>query len=331
MLTAKNIKLYGAAIVALLLLGACTNPGAEKTASVGNINEISIIISDVMWNGEVGDSLRKKLAAPVEGLVQEEPLFTLNQYREETFTGDIKNGRNIIFVKKLQEGQRGYGFTKNSYCNPQNVFTISGKSTADLVRLIGMHGDEIIRTIKKTEIAENQQRNKQEGLRDTMAFAKTFGIKINVPLTYKDAVTGSGFTWLKKEIRGGNTNLLLYTVPYETLERDRDFIGNIVKMRDSIGNKYIHGKEPGTYMVTEASFSPSMFTTGFADKRAFETRGNWEMSQDFMKGIFLNYAIRNEQRHCYLVIEGFIYSPSSPKRDLVMELESIIASVTFVK
>lgn len=321
--------MYGAAIVALLLLGACEGGDASKTQSQGNLNEISIIISDVLWNGQVGDSLRKKLAAPVEGLVQEEPLFTLNQYREETFTGDVRNGRNIIYVSK--DEKRDFGFTQNSYCKPQNVFTISGMNTADLLSLISLHGDEIIRTIKKTEISENQKRNKTEGLRDTMAFAKSYGIKINVPLSYKPAVANSSFTWLKKEIRGGNTNLLLYTVPYETLEQNRDFSNNIIKMRDSIGSKYIHGKEPGTYMVTEVSYMPGMFTTGFANKSAFETRGNWEMSQDFMKGVFLNYAIRNEQRQCYLIIEGFIYSPSSPKRDLIMELESIIQSVTFVK
>jgi Domain of unknown function (DUF4837) len=329
MLTANNIKLYGAAIVALLLLGACNSKSVSETESLGNLNEISIIMSDVLWNGEVGDSLRKKLAAPVEGLVQEEPLFTLNQYREETFTGDVRNGRNIIYIRK--EERRGFGFTQNSYCKPQNIFTISGKNTSDLLSLISLHGDEIIRTIKKTEIAQNQQRNKETGLLDSMAFAKSLGIKINIPVTYKRTLANSSFTWLKKEIRGGNTNLLLYTVPYEKLEHNRDFTNNIIKMRDSIGSKYIHGKEPGTYMVTEMSYMPSMFTTGFANKSAFETRGNWEMSHDFMKGVFMNYAIRNDQRQCYLIIEGFIYSPSSPKRDLIMELESIIQSAAFVK
>jgi hypothetical protein len=70
--------------------------------------------------------------------------------------------------------------------------------------------------------------------------------------------------------------------------------------------------------------------TSFNDKSAFETRGNWEMKNDFMNGPFLNYTIRDEKHNCYLIIEGFIYSPSSPKRDLVVELESIIKSVKFL-
>jgi hypothetical protein len=330
MCTAQKIKSYGAALVALLLFAACNNSEADKNTSQGNLNEISIIVTDVMWNGQVGDSLRKKLAAPVEGLSIEEPLFTLNQYREETFSGDIKNGRNIIFIEKGTKNH--FEFKQNSYCRPQNVFTITGTNTNEMLTLISMHGDEIIKAIKKTEIAENQQRNKKAGLRDTMAYAGRYGIKIKVPLTYKYAVNNPEFAWLKKDIPGGNTNLLLYSVPYATIEHDKDnMVGNIINMRDSIGSKYIHGKEPGTYMVTEEAYSPSMFMTSFYDKRAFETRGNWEMSQDFMKGIFVNYAIRNDKKQCYFVIEGFIYSPSSPKRDLLMELESIIRSVTFIK
>ena len=82
-------------------------------------------------------------------------------------------------------------------------------------------------------------------------------------------------------------------------------------------------------MKTEEAYSPYLFMTSFKDKRAFETRGNWEMANDFMSGPFLNYAIRDDKHQCYLVIEGFIYSPSSPKRDLIIELESIIKSLQF--
>jgi hypothetical protein len=42
----------------------------------GKINNIAIIVDDALWNGEVGDSVRNKFAAPVLGLPQEEPLLT---------------------------------------------------------------------------------------------------------------------------------------------------------------------------------------------------------------------------------------------------------------
>ncbi|KAF2519030.1 DUF4837 family protein [Flavobacterium salilacus subsp. salilacus] len=314
--------------VFVLCTAACKNDNdGEATASKGNINEISIIINDALWSGDVGDSLRKKLAAPVDGLTQEEPLFTLNQYHESTFGEALKKGRNIIIIDK--GGKKEYTSQKNSFCAPQNIFTFSGETIDDLLDLIEMHSDEIIRKIKETEIAENQKRNKKAGLLDTIRFKQQFDISIMVPATYAYAIENKSFVWLKKDIPSGNTNILLYSVPYDRIEHDKTILSNIISMRDSIGNMYIHGQEEGMYMKTEEAYSPYLFMTSFKDKRAFETRGNWEMENDFMNGPFLNYAIRDDKHECYLVIEGFIYSPSSPKRDLIIELESIIKSLQF--
>ena len=314
--------------VFVLCAVACKNDSdANALTSKGNINEISIIINDVLWSGDVGDTLRKKLAAPVEGLTQEEPLFTLNQYHESTFDEALRKGRNIIIINK--GGDKKYTSQKNSFCAPQNVFVFTGQTIDDLLDLIEMHSDEIIRKIKETEIAENQKRNKKAGLLDTLRFKKQFDISLMVPATYTYAIENDSFLWLKKDIPSGNTNILLYSVPYERIEHDKTILSNIISMRDSIGTMYIHGQEEGTYMKTEEAYSPYLFMTSFKDKRAFETRGNWEMENDFMSGPFLNYAIRDDKHQCYLVIEGFIYSPSSPKRDLIIELESIIKSLQF--
>lgn len=319
-------------IIAFIVIICCTfscnkTTPAKDAVSAGDINEISIIISDVLWNGEVGDSLRKKFAAPVDGLTQEEPLFTLNQYREQSFSGDIKNGRNIVVV---DEGPvKNFHVSQNNTCKPQNMFTISGKSVDEILNLIQMHADEMIRIIKQTEIAENQKRNEKAGLLNTAAFGLKYGISIKMPASYKYALQNSDFMWLKKDIPGGNTNILFYKVPFSTIENHKDIANNIIKMRDSIGIKYIHGQEGDTYMVTEEAYSPYLFMTSFNDKHAFETRGNWDMKNDFMNGPFVNYAIRDDKHNCYLIIEGFIYSPSSPKRDLIVDLESIIKSVKF--
>ena len=313
--------------VFVLSFTACKNEEHDPAASYGNINEISIVVTDVLWNGEVGDSIRKKLAAPVDGLTQEEPIFTLNQYHEKSLDGSVKKSRNIIIVEK--GAKKDFRYKRNDFCSPQNVFTITGKTIDEMLSMIEMHADEIIRTIKQTEIVENQERNIKSGLLDEQLFNNEFGISIKVPSSYSYAVKDSSFVWLKKDIPGGNTNILIYKVPYEVIERNKTIVGNIIAMRDSIGYRYIHGQEPGTHMITEEAYSPYIFMTSFNDKRAFETRGNWEMANDFMNGPFLNYAIRDDKNSCYLIIEGFIYSPSSPKRDLIIELESIIKSVKF--
>ncbi|MGQ3085634.1 DUF4837 family protein [Flavobacterium sp.] len=318
-----------ACFVFMLCCMACKTveePAEEEPG--GNLNEISIVIDDVLWNGEVGDGLRRKFAAPLDGLSQEEPLFTLNQFNDTSFDRDLTKLRNIIVVDR--SGKRDFKFKQDGNCKPQNIFTIQGRSIDELLELIDMHADEVIRTMKQTEITELQKRHEEAGLMKESRFASQYGISIKVPSSYGLPVKSDKFLWLKKDIPSGNTNILIYSVKYDVLEKNKDILNDIIKMRDSIGRQYIHGTEPGTYMVTEEAYSPYFFMTSFNDRRAFVTRGNWEMEGDFMNGPFLNYAIRDDKHQCYLVVEGFIYSPSSPKRDLIMELESVIKSIKFL-
>ncbi|MFP5437671.1 MAG: DUF4837 family protein [Bacteroidia bacterium] len=319
------------AAIALLVccFFSCTD-AAVKRNSLGDINEVNIIVSDVLWNGSVGDSIRKKFAAPVEGLVQEEPIFTLNQYRDQSFDSDIKRNRNIVVLEKGEGLKLEFRYKQDPYRKPQNVLHLTGKNTAELQQAIQMYADDIIRNIHQTELSVCQKQNVETGLRDTTYFRRQFGIDIKIPITYKAAIKNDNFIWLKKEIQGGNTSLLVYRVPYSTVEKNRDLVNNIVQIRDSVGNMYIHGREAGTFMVTEASYAPSQFMTGFKDHHALETHGNWEMKNDFMSGPFINFCIRDPKNKCYLVVEGFIYSPSSPKRDLLLELEAIIRSAKFI-
>lgn len=306
---------------------ACSQEHKPLPASDGGVNEITIIISDALWNGEVGDALRKKLAAPVDGLTQEEPLFTLNQYYDKSAPGR-STARNLVVVE--QAGDAGFRHISNKSSKPQNIFKITGKNIDDLLEMVDMHGDEIIMKVRDTEFAQLRDVNKKAGLQTDAAFRNTFGIGLEIPKTYSFAIKNDSFFWLKKDIPSGNASLLVYKVPFGTIEKDKVIISNIIKMRDSIGNMYIHGQEPGTHMVTEEAYAPYVFMTSLNDRRAFEARGNWEMENDFMNGPFINYAIRDDKHQCYLVVEGFIYSPSSPKRDLMAELEAIIRSIKFL-
>jgi hypothetical protein len=66
-------------------------------------------------------------------------------------------------------------------------------------------------------------------------------------------------------------------------------------------------------------------------RNAYETKGTWQMKNDFMSGPFINYVIFDKENKRILVLEGFCYAPSKEKRDLMFELESIIKSIQFKK
>jgi hypothetical protein len=144
-------------------------------------------------------------------------------------------------------------------------------------------------------------------------------------------VQGDNFIWLKKEIVSGNKSLLIYQVPLKSIKNKDNLVSNIIKMRDSIGGQYIHGKEPDTDMITEEAYAPYFFKIKLDGKTAYETKGTWELKNDFMSGPFINYAIVDEKNDRIMVLEGFCYSPSKEKRDLMLELEAIIKSVVIDK
>ena len=301
---------------------------AVLSESNGKINNVSIIIDDNLWNGEIGDSIRKKFAAPVDGLPQEEPLFTLNQYPTKVFEGFVRKSRNIIIVKK--DTKTGFSSNNNVYAKPQNVFLVSGKTTEDVLKVLEEKSAEIIKTVKSAEIIENQLRMKKSLVSDDKV-QKMFVVSLEIGFGFKYDMVKDNFIWLRKEFSSGYNSILIYQVPIEKVEKDTNIIANITAMRDEIGKANIHGTLPNTWMITEAAYAPYLFDVTVAGKKTYLTKGTWELKNDFMAGPFVNYAIKDTKNNRYLILEGFTYNPSKSKRDLVFELEAIIQSVKFLK
>ena len=303
------------------------NPN-EKTT--GEINTISVLIDDQLWKGEIGDTIRNKFASSVIGLPEEEPQFTINQYPIKFLEGYVVNSRNSIVIKKA--AAIGFEIKKNEFSSPQNIFYLSGRNTNEILSVIDDHSSEIIRLMRETEIIENQ-RIIDTSLIKSDRIKKKFNIDLNIPKGYNSVLSRKKFIWYKKEITGGSTSILIYQIPIKNIEASykSSLIKNIVKTRDSIGALYIHGTERYSKMITEQAYSPYFLKTKLSKRTAFETKGTWEMKNDFMSGPFINYCIKDYRNKRIVVLEGFCYAPSMKKRDLMFELESIIKSVKFIK
>lgn len=285
-------------------------------------------MNDFLWNGEIGDSIRKKFASPVDGLPQEEPLFTINQYPIKALDGNKTNNRNIIIIKK--EEKTSYEFKENEFAKPQNVVHISGTTSADIIKLLQENTDDIIKKVRYTEIVTNQKSIAKSLLSDNVLKRK-FKVDINVPSNYHYALVRSNFVWLKKEIVSGSNSVLVYTVPLKTILKDDNVVNNIVKMRDSVEGMFVRSKSKNAQMITEKAYSPYFESIVLDKKRTYQTKGTWELRGDFMSGCFINYAIIDRRKKRFVVVEGFCYAPSADKRDLMFELEAIIKSIKILK
>lgn len=305
------------------LLVSCDKKPAKRklSESSGIINTVNVVVSKDQWQGLVGDALRKVLAAPVYGLPREEPSFSVKQIAPEEFTGFQKKSR--IFLS-LEKGSQGITIEKDRYATPQTSVKITGTNDLEMAQVIVKNRQEILDAFKEQELQESLRRIRLS-LKRTDSLQATFGVNLRFPSAYKYEIQDKDFFWMRKELkRNGNMNLTVYEVPLKTLDRDTFTIARIVRMRDSIAGKNIPVGE-GRFQ-TERAFAPYLSQTEIDGRFAWETKGTWDIKGKYRAGPFLNYAIKDEKNGRYLVLEGFIYSPSQEQRDNMLELEAILRS-----
>ena len=322
------MKKFAFLFFALLALSSCKDKDFVLEPAVGSTNQLTVIIEDALWNGEVGDTLRKKLAKSINGLPQEEPLFSLIQHRDRTGEDHFCKNRNILIVEKSTE--EIFEVRHNDFALNQSVIYLSGRNIPEIIGLVEKKSDSIIKTIKSFEIYQTQKSISLAAL-DNQKVIDKFNISLNIPNKYHYIFESEHFVWLKKENQNGSCNLLIYQAPYFDSTMQTENINNIISVRDSIGIKYIHSQEgkSQSYMATEKSYAPYFSATTIAGLKAYQTKGTWELKDVFMSGPFVNYTILDKKNNRNIVIEGFIYAPSSSKRDMMHELEAIIQSVAF--
>lgn len=311
---------------------ACNNSGKKNHRvlpdSSGRLNDLAIVMDNDLWQGEIGGVLRDSLAAPVYGLPQQEPMFSINHIPPKAFSGFVRQNRTFLKVDKEQKPK--FLISKDTFAKPQTAVFIAGPTKESITALIKENSDKIIRAFKDAEITE-QQRRIQKSLKNDKKIEKKLGISIKFPTAYRYAKEKDHFFWIRKDIPNGSMEILLYEVPLSEIDKDTNVIGNIIAMRDSIGKANVPGVPEGSFLQTEEAFAPYLSTSKIDGKFAYETKGTWDVKGAFMAGPFINYAVRDEKNNRYVILEGFVFKPSARKRDHIFELESILKSARFIK
>ena len=328
-----NRILYIAAICTIIL-SSCKDTSVEKTEansvqegamakSSGRFNHLTVVMENDLWEGEVGEAVRKHLAAPVDGLPQEEPLFTMRQMPTVAFSGFARKNRTFVQIKK-ESAAKGFNILKNKYATPQVGFVISEKTNAKIIAVLESHLENIIEGFKKVEIAEKQHVI-SKSLEKIPSLVSKLKLTLKMPTAYRIAKETEDFFWIRKDIPQGSLNLLVYELPNYKIVKDTNVIGQLIKMRDAIGAKEILTDDGGIF-VTEEAYAPYLFDATIDNHYAYEMRGTWEVKNKFMAGPFVNYAIEDKANNRLLVLEGFVFAPSIGKRDYIFELDAIIKS-----
>lgn len=319
-------------LLAALALNSCMEGSKSERflpPSTGAVNSLMVVMDNELWKGAIGDKVREHFAARVLAVPQSEAIFSLIQIPPQVFKGATTNSRSVLFV---QQDTLSIAHIKSDlYAKPQKVGVVKGRDYSELVANIDLLAPKAIAAFRNNEISESQRRFKKS-LNKEQDLKEEFGITLNVPSVYSVGKHEDNFVWLDRQILKGNMNIIAYEMPWDSFTTDSTFVRDIVKMRDSVGKRFIPGPDvPGktTYMITEKAFAPYVFPAEISGRKAAEVRGIWEISGYPMAGPFLTYIINDEPNNRKLVLEGFIFAPSANKRDDLLELEAILKTVQF--
>ena len=288
--------------------------------SSGNLNNISVVISDELWEEEVGDMIRKNLSRPVYGLPQIEPVFDLSHIPTKIFSGFATKSRTIL---KIDISQKEGVFTvENKFAVPQRIVQVSGATPSNIISVFNQNLNSIYSSLFFSELREKQRRI-SKSLNQTNSVLEKTGVSLKFPSVYRVAEIDSNFVWIRKDIKSGSVNL--FVCKYENNSEK-----TILQIRDSIAKKYIPGQIENTFMSTDFMYRPNTQEIIINGKKVLETRGLWEVKGQFQAGPFLNYQINtNSTNNQQIMLDGFVYSPGTDKREYVFELEAIMRSLKY--
>ena len=307
------------AIILFFLITALSCSGNQQKllpASSGNINNISVVTNDELWEGAVGEVIRENFGRPIYGLPQIEPIFSLSHIPSKVFSGFATKSRTILKID-VSENEGVFNF-KNTYASPQRIIQITANSPDKIIKIINENLNSIYSTMYFNEIQEKQRRI-SKNLNKTQAIKNNTGVSLKFPSAYRVAKADTNFVWIRRDIETGSVNLFIHRQRNQTEQ-------SIIEKRDSISKIYIPGPVENTYMSTDLIYTPNTQQINVGGKQVFETRGLWEIEGQFMAGPFLNFQIKLGDND-FIMLDGFVYSPGSTKREYIFELEAIMRSL----
>lgn len=317
-------------ITLISVLASCTSSDNYiLPTSVGKINKVMVVTKSSIWESEVGDEIRTHAGKYMVGLPQPETTLSLSQVAPNGFNRMMKISRNILIVEEADTAK--FTVSYNKFATPQTIVYLSAKNRGDLVKVINTNHQKIIDIFRASDIKFLQDVFARKRIDDSQyKTLQNLNISLTIPEEFRTVDDTGEFLWLRQHLQSGiargtgTNNILVYALPLKDTVHAAE---NISVLRDSIGQKYIPGTREGMYMITEEAYTPHTFPVVLNDNKAFETRGKWEVKNDFMAGPFLNYAIVDKKNNRLLVFEGFTYAPSVNKREFIFELEAIAKSM----
>ncbi|MCB0646231.1 MAG: DUF4837 family protein [Saprospiraceae bacterium] len=331
-----------------------------KPNAFGKLNDVVVIADKNLMESIVGDTLSYFFESAYPIMPTPEPMFDIRTFSPEeledkklrkelrTFVivADVNNESSpttqmlrkdlgeerFLRAKSLDEFNSSVGMDK--WANGQLLIYLFGRGANKVCQSISQNYPAVAARIHKHDEAQlkaNIYAVKNNNAELNQEVVARFGIDFNVPPDYKRAntVDDDNIIWMKRDKNSVEQDIVVRKFKYT--DPSQLNLDNLIKMRDEYGQKYIHSSTEGSYMRTHREVLPVYDYEAKVDGHyAIELRGTWEMTDDYMGGPFVSFAILNEKKGEIIFLDGFVYGPGSDKRDLVQQLVYIFKNATLV-
>lgn len=328
----KKILLIWSCI--LLIIGC--DSGEKKTVIVkskGLPSELLLVVDKSIWETDVQDTLKQITEGSVPGLMQNESMFRVTRIFSKDYERVYVSMHSKLFVHldpKLQKPMMG--INRNVTARPQIEVTVNAPNLDELRGFLSRNAERIQQIIADEQIEmRTQQLNKKYSKKVSDDLQKVLEMTIRVPENLIATKKAKNFLWGGSNLNQKDLNIVVYTLPWDGIT-DVLTPEYYVAHRDSVMKENIPGSREDQWMQTtrEKDFPLVISNVRMIDgKMVQEVRGLWEMRNGALGGPFVSLTRIDSTEHRVIVTEGFVYSPSTDKRDLVRQMEAALRTLKY--
>lgn len=329
----KTLRTILAVALAAVILGSCNNSdnSEDKRKYMPNItgkpSEVLLVLDKSEWETDLGTILRETLAEDYPYLPQREPLFNIFNTTPSSFQNysAYSTHRNIvrIHIGEAFDTTR-VAYQEDVWAAPQIVITLSAPDTESALEVFNQHKERIISSLETAErnrVIRNSKKYQEISLRQLVL--DEYGGSPYFPQGYSLKKKTDDFIWISYETTYVNQGIFIYTYPYHGEKLDSKMV---VAKRNEMMKKNVPGMRDSSYMITGEFVEPSFKWLQYKNRKFAETRGLWEVENDYMGGPFVCHTYLDKKHENVIVIEGFVYAPKFDKRNYLRHVESILYS-----
>ena len=318
------LTFLGTGLVVLLALSGC-KPGKNLLPSVsGKAGEIIVVMEKPDWEDALGNDVRELLACDCPWLAQKEPLYSLVNVVPSAFADLFKVHRNILlFQVNPQTDPTGIIFKHDVWAAPQCVIQISAPTSAQAAEVLQQKSAMIVGSFEQAErdrVIRNTHRYEELALYPQIA--DIFGGSPHFPSGYVLRKATEDFAWIADD-KKVYKDIFVYRYP---VEPDPFSLDKIIAHRNEIVKENVPGMFDGTYMTTSEYFPPTLEFLRYRNREIAQTRGMWEVQNDFMGGPFVSHSFYSPDGTEIIVAEAWVYAPQDDKRQHLRQVESLLYS-----